>query len=433
MMWSAVISIFLVGSTFRGLKGGAIADKFGRRKAFMINHLLCLFSCGIFMLCKMYQATELLLTSQLLLGTSAGIASSLVPLYLSEIEPTSFRGMAVVHAFGISLGTFISQICGMSAILGSADSWPYLACIPASCSLLALLLHHLLQESPNFKKAVFEKNIQRQPLFNNNNNNKTCGNKSLVETGFLVSDQNEPEKYNFFKLFKERNLHKPMLLTFLLFIITVFSGLNAIVAFGNVIFTSAGLNQQESEIASIFATGLQCIMGIVSIFLTKKCRRKPLLMTSFGGCIVSLIMLMVFLGSDSSVASYMAILSCALYFIFYAVGIGSLPCTIATELLPDGPKPLVLSLATGAYWISNILVGTSFPLVQSIIGEFSLIFFILSCICFALIFYFYLPETFTAKTAEVNNNAADEICYSKSDFKKTTLNNQRMYGSYIEI
>ena len=170
-------------------------------------------------------------------------------------------------------------------------------------------------------------------------------------------------------------------------------------------------------------------MGIISIFLTKKCRRKPLLLTSFGGCTVSLVMLMWFLGSESSMASYMAILSCALYFIFYALGIGSLPCTIASELLPEQPKTLVISVATGLYWMSNILVGTSFPLVQSSIGEFSLLFFIFPCICSALIFYFYLPETFINNTAIENNNETSEQYFVNPNQKI----NQRFYGSYIEI
>ena len=436
MLWSSVISIFLVGSTFGGLKGGALADKIVRRKAFMFNHLLCLFSCLIFILCKFYQAPELLLISQLLLGTSAGISSCLVPVYLSEIEPKSFQGMAVIHAFGISLGTFISQICGMSTVLGSADSWPFLACVPLSCALLALMLHPYLQESPCFETADKKDKFHRQPLINNINKKKRNETKPLLSTVFVDIDQKDPVKYNFSRLLKDRSLHKPILLTFLLYIITVFSGLYAIVAFGNIVFTSAGLNQQQSEIASICATGLQCIMGIISIFLNKKCRRKPRLLTSFGGCIVSLVMLMLFLGSEGSVASYMAIISCALYFIFYAIGIGALPDTISVELLPEEPRPLVISLATGLFWISNILVGTSFPLVQSSIGEYSIIFFILSCICSALIFYFYLPETFTNDAETENRNLTENnnvTNVTDNNQKNKSSFNQRIYGSYIEI
>ena len=409
MVWSSVITIFLIGSTFGGLKGGVLADKFGRRKAFMFNHLLCLCSCGLFVLCKAYQATELLLSSQLLLGISAGLSSSLVPLYLSEIEPTSFKGMAVVHAFGITLGTFISQICGMSMVLGSAETWPYLACIPALCALSALLLHPYLKESPVFQKNM---NLEKEPL---------------LSTGMVSSDQHTLAKYNVYQLFKERTLHKPILLAILLYVISVFSGLYAIVSFGNVIFTSAGLNQQQSEIASICATGLQCVMGIIAIYLTKICRRRPLLLTSIAGCIVSLVMLMVFLGSESSIASYMAILSCVMYFIFYALGIGALPCAIATELLPEQARPLVMSLATALYWMSNILVGTSFPLVQSSIGEFSIMFFIFSCICSGLIFYFYLPETFINETVtEINNMTCGKYSVNANQY-------QRLQSSYIEI
>lgn len=387
LVWSSVISIFLIGCTIGSLKSGALADKFGRRKAFLFNYLLCLVSCGIFGLCKIFHYVEILLTSQLLFGISAGISSSLVPLYMSEIENESFRGMSVIHAFGISMGMFISQLCGMEFLLGSVNLWPYLSCIPAVGALIALLFHQHLLESPVYLAFIFENTIQRRHLLEDSKK------VPFLITDLSYSDQIKPEKYTMFEVFKEKNLYKPILLSILLYGNTVFSGVNAIVAFGNVIFTSAGLNQFQSEVASICATGLRCVIGIISIYLTKKCRRRPQLLTSLGGCTVSLIMLILSLTRHGSIAAYMAIFSCAVYFIFYAIGIGALVCAISAELLPDKPRPLIMSLATGIYWISNILVGISFPILENTFGAYSLVIFIFYCIVASIIIYIYLPET----------------------------------------
>ncbi|CAL4059378.1 unnamed protein product, partial [Meganyctiphanes norvegica] len=409
MAWSTVISTFLIGCALGGLKGGTLADKIGRRRAFLINYFLCMTSCGMFTLCIVFQAVEILLTSQFLFGISAGISSVLVPVYLSEIETDSFRGMAVIHAFGISLGMFISQICGMDILLGSAKLWPCLLCIPGLLSLIALLLYPYLQESPVFMAFIHEDTVQRKHLLINNQNDKNLEKECLLSTEFINTHQSEPEKYSIYKLFKEISLHKTIFLTIVLYMNTVFSGINAIVAFGNVIFTSAGLNQQESEIASICATGLRCVMGVVAILLTKKCRRRPVILSALGGCIVSLAMLMSSLCYHSTVATYMAILSCVLYFISYAAGLGALACTISVELLPENPKPYVMSLATGLYWLCNILVGTTFPLIQNTIGVFSLLFFMLYCIVSASILYFHLPETFNKFSITENKNDVPDM------------------------
>lgn len=384
LVWSSVISIFLVGCTIGSLKSGALADKLGRRNAFLFNYLLILLSCGVFGFCKIFHYLEVLLTSQLLFGISAGISCSLVPLYLFEIENESFRGLAVIHAFGISIGMFISQICGMELLLGSGMLWPYLSCIPASGALIAILFHKYLQESPVYVSFIIENAIQRKYLLDTN---------KKVPLLISNSDQSEPEKYTLFEVFKEKNLYKPIFLSLLLYVNTAFSGMNAIVAFGNVIFTSAGLNQLQSEVASICATGLRCVMGILAIILTKKCRRRPQLLTSLGGCAMSLIMLVLSLSYHGSIASHMAIFSCAMYFTFYAIGIGALSCAISAELLPNKPRPLIMSLASAIYWITNILVGSSFPIVENIIGAYSLVFFIFYCIISGIIIYNYLPET----------------------------------------
>jgi len=418
MMWSFVISLFLVGCTFGGLKGGYLADKVGRRQAFLLNYILCLISCGSFAFCKIFHVIQIILASQFLFGISAGISSCLVPIYLSEIELDFFKGMPVIHALGISLGMFISQICGLESLLGTAELWPYLMYVPMSCALIALILHPYLQESPVYLAFIHENEVHRKHILISQNYNQNLEKETLLSNEFISSVQSEPNKYTLCKLCKERSLHKVILLTILLYMNTVFSGVNAILTYGNVILTSAGLNQQQSEIASVCATGLRCSMSVVAIILTKKCRRRPVILTALGGCFISLIMLMICLcyHNDSYIATYMAISSCVLYFIFYASGLGALACTVSAELLPDNPKALVMSYATGIYWMSNILIGTTFPLLQNSLGAFSLVFFIFYCIIAATIFYFYLPETFNNGSIIENSNDTHDKQIEKSDY-----------------
>lgn len=48
-----------------------------------------------------------------------GLSTSLVPLYLSEVAPASWKGvMGVTFPMGMCIGVLVSQIMGMDSILG---------------------------------------------------------------------------------------------------------------------------------------------------------------------------------------------------------------------------------------------------------------------------------------------------------------------------
>lgn len=55
-----------------------------------------------------------------------GLATCIVPLYLSEVAPLSLRGvMGVVFPMGMCMGVVLSQILGLDSILGECSSVCY--------------------------------------------------------------------------------------------------------------------------------------------------------------------------------------------------------------------------------------------------------------------------------------------------------------------
>ena len=66
---------------------------------------------------------------------------------------------------------------------------------------------------------------------------------------------------------------------------------------------------------------------------------------------------------------------------------------LLAELIPAGPRPLVMSFGCMINWATNFLVGMTFPLVQSILGVYTFAIFIVAMILQLIFLFFKLPET----------------------------------------
>lgn len=56
---------------------------------------------------------------KIMLNFSAGLMTTVVPMYLNEISPPSFTGlMGVLFPSGLTFGILISQIMGLNILLG---------------------------------------------------------------------------------------------------------------------------------------------------------------------------------------------------------------------------------------------------------------------------------------------------------------------------
>ena len=82
---------------------------------------------------------------------SAGLNTSLVPMYISEIAPLNLRGgLGTVNQLAVTVGLLTGQVLGVDYLLGTDDGWPYLLGIAVFPSILQLLLLPWCPESPRY-------------------------------------------------------------------------------------------------------------------------------------------------------------------------------------------------------------------------------------------------------------------------------------------
>jgi len=82
----------MLGAAFGALFSGSISNKIGRKPVIMIADVF--FTVGSFVM-GFAPTIWCLVLGRFILGIGIGIASQIVPLYLSEVAPTEVRGQLV--------------------------------------------------------------------------------------------------------------------------------------------------------------------------------------------------------------------------------------------------------------------------------------------------------------------------------------------------
>jgi len=85
------------------------------------------------------------------IGLSGGLATCLLPMYMTEIAPLKLRGaVGVLCQLGITCGVLMGQIAGLDTVLGTPESWHIMLASFLPLCLAALLLTIVLPESPKY-------------------------------------------------------------------------------------------------------------------------------------------------------------------------------------------------------------------------------------------------------------------------------------------
>jgi SP family facilitated glucose transporter-like MFS transporter 3 len=157
LLWSTIVSIFLIGGVTGSLTASLLADRLGRRGSLRIGNICGIIGAVMFLLIPSLNSIELFLLGRLFVGLSGGLATSLLPIYMTEIAPIRLRGaVGVLCQLGITCGVLLGQIAGLDSVLGTKYYWNYMLAAFVPLCLMALFLTFFLPESPKYLFVVME-------------------------------------------------------------------------------------------------------------------------------------------------------------------------------------------------------------------------------------------------------------------------------------
>merc|ERR1740116_135413 len=144
-------------------------------------------------------------------------------------------------------------------------------------------------------------------------------------------------------------------------------------------------------------------MTFVSLALIEKAGRKVLMVSGLSLMLCMTILLLASLLTFETIPtmSYVAIVAVITFVVGFATGPGSIPWFFVTELFAQSGRPTATSIAVTVNWSANFLVGLGFSPLNTLLGPYVFVIFMVIQLFFILYVYFVVPETKNRTTEEI--------------------------------
>ncbi|XP_045508952.1 solute carrier family 2, facilitated glucose transporter member 1-like isoform X1 [Colias croceus] len=401
-VWSITVAIYCVGGMIGGVITGFVADRFGRKGGLLWNNILVFIATALEGLSKLAQSSEMLIVGRLVIGINNGLNAGLTPMYLAEISPVSLRGsIGTVYQLVITITILLSQILGLESVLGTPTGWPWLLSVTVIPAVIQCCTLPLCPESPKFLLLNRGAELKAQRALN-------WLRGDVAVHGEMEEMHQEAEKNKISKkvtlreLFGNRQLRQPLLIAMVVMVAQQLSGINAVIFYSTDIFKGANLDTAQSQYATLGMGAMNVVMTVISLLLVEVAGRKTLLLVGFSGMMACTIGLCVaYIYTDYAWVSYLCIALVILFVVMFAVGPGSIPWFLVTELFNQAARPAASSVAVTVNWTANFIVAQSFLPLSLILGTNVFLIFAALQFIFILFITFKIPETKNKTVEEI--------------------------------
>ena len=353
-----VVSSALWGTVVGALIGGALSDRFGRKRTLQAVGALYLASA---VWSALAGGPGEMVAARLIGGFGVGISTVSAPVYIAEISPAESRGrLTALFQFNIVFGVLAALTSNLLLKDVGANAWRWMLGAEAFPALAFVLLTPFLVESPRW---LVEKKGEGR------------GEKEGVRA--------EP-------FFSKANL-RPILLAFLVAFFNQMSGCNAVNYFAPRIFQLAGLGRDAAFLSSFGLGILNFAATFAGLWLIDRIGRRALLLAGGVGYLVSLF------GASLSFAAGNGPLAAVCIFLFlaaHAVGQGTVIWVLIAEVFPQRFRAQGQALGAFTHWIFAALVALVFPMAVEAVSPAMIFAFFGAMMVVHLVWALFLvPET----------------------------------------
>mmetsp|Transcript_24521 Transcript_24521/g.33814 ORF Transcript_24521/g.33814 Transcript_24521/m.33814 type:complete len:554 (+) Transcript_24521:139-1800(+) len=389
LLQGLVVSITLAGATFGSLVGGTVNDMYGRCKAFMVAAIPCAIG-GL--LCATAQSSTVMLLARFLCGAGIGLSSTIVPVYISEISPPAVRGaLGSYNQLFICFGILAALIAGLPLAGGQAGWWRVmfgLSVIPAGLLGLGAFF---IPESPRWlakQGRIKEAQEAGVTLWGACDQQDLGGGAAQMESG-----QEETADASWAEALSPR-YRKGVLLGIAMFFFQQMAGINAVIYFSSSVFRAAGV---QSDVLASAGVGLVNVIATVAAGgVIDRLGRKPLLVASFSGMAVSMLLLAMAMSVPAlaAIKGTLCVGGTMAYIMFFGIGVGPVPALLVGEIMSSRIRGKGASASMMSHWFFNFCIGQAFLEANRMFGVTSIyIFFATVCMVAVMFVQTNLVET----------------------------------------
>ncbi|KAI9276419.1 general substrate transporter [Sporodiniella umbellata] len=271
-----VVGATTFGAIFGGFFSGLITDKMGRKLLVIVSSLVFIAGAIIMAVARSF---GILLLGRIVVGLAVGIASMIVPVYVSELSPKHIRGrLTTLNTLVITFGQVIAYVMNI-AFANVTDGWRYMFGIAGIPALFQFCIMPFLPESPRRLIAIGRTDQARKVI------RKIYGNR--VTENFIeeeiksIHESYEADHAGSFKDFLSKENSKPLIIACILQAAQQLCGFNAAMYYAATILQMAGFrSNQGSTAVAIIVAATNMVFTMVAIGIIDRFGRRKMLLIS---------------------------------------------------------------------------------------------------------------------------------------------------------
>ncbi|MBA0668903.1 hypothetical protein Gotur_022739 [Gossypium turneri] len=347
-----VVSTCLGGALIGSLFSGWIADGVGRRRAFQLCALPMIIGASTSATTKTLAG---MLIGRFLVGTGMGIGPSAVALYVTEVSPASVRGtygsfIQIATCLGLMVALFIG--IPVKEIAGWWRICFWVSTIPAGFLVVAMMF---CAESPHWlykQGRIAEAEAEFERLLGGSHVKYAMVELAKLDRG------DDADTVKLSELFYGRHF-RVVYIGSTLFALQQLSGINAVFYFSSSVFKSAGV---PSDVANAFIGVANLSGSIIAMLLMDKLGRKMLLLWSFFGMAISMLVQVAAANTfvSGSASLYLSVGGMLMFVLTFALGAGPVPSLLLPEIFPSRIRAKAMAICMSVHWVINFFVGLLF-------------------------------------------------------------------------
>lgn len=325
-------------------------------------------------------------------GLAIGAVVGVVPVFITEISEDHNRGrVGCIVGLCFPLGYLYVYLIGP---FFSVQNFALLCAVPQIINLICLLL--FIPESPIYLVAKGKQKEALKVLKKLRNKSQMEIEKEYVKILRIISENSYEEKASWRSLLAVKSFRRGLLIALGLSVIQPLSGMSAILAFAGSIFDEVGF-AVSGDMSAIIIGIVQVLAVVFTTSIIDKAGRRPILLISSLGLSLPHFLLGLFFHLKHynlvSSITWLPIVCVLLLTIFYAIGLGTIPSLISSELFPSSVRAKTSTLCSFISITCIFLVNSLFPLASGFLGRsYCLWMFSSFCILGFMFIYFLFPE-----------------------------------------
>jgi MFS transporter, SP family, galactose:H+ symporter len=381
-----VVSGVLLGATIGAIFGGKAADLFGRRRVLLVT--AAIFGIGA-LASAVAPSPAILIISRVVLGLAIGLASTNVPVYLSEVAPPHARGWIVsLFQLAVTVGIVVAYLIDYA--FAGVEGWRWMLGLAVAPALVFGTGMFFLPETPRWLIRGGHHEVAHRVLVRI----RDVADVNVEIEEIKASLVQQAESGHWTDLL-HRQVRPALVVGLGLAIFQQITGINTVIYYAPRILQTAGFNSASGAILATVGVGIVNVgMTIIAMYLVDRAGRRPLLLIGIAGMIVTLGVLGLSFRYSSGQLAWIAVICLMGYVASFAIGLGPIFWLLIAEIYPLKIRGVAEGTAATFNWASNLIVSLTFlTLVEKLGASWTFFLYALASVASWLFAYYFVPET----------------------------------------